>query len=61
MDLTTIDVSDIPAELAKPGDRVELIGEHARTDDVATDAGTIGYELLSGLGQRFNRVYRGDS
>ncbi|MFQ5971036.1 MAG: alanine racemase [Alphaproteobacteria bacterium] len=61
MDLTTVDVSDIPAELARPGGRVELIGEHARTDDVAAEAGTIGYELLTGLGQRCDRVYRGES
>ena len=28
-------------------------------DDVAADAGTIGYEILTALGRRYHRVYRG--
>ena len=32
---------------------LELFG----VDDVAADAGTIGYEILTGLGRRFARVH----
>ncbi|HVY56592.1 MAG TPA: alanine racemase C-terminal domain-containing protein, partial [Xanthobacteraceae bacterium] len=28
-------------------------------DDVAAWAGTIGYEILTNLGRRYHRVYRG--
>jgi alanine racemase len=28
-------------------------------DDLAKAAGTIGYEVLTGLGRRYHRVYRG--
>ena len=58
MDLTTLDVTDVPAEHARPGTMVELIGPRARTDAVAAAAGTIGYELLTRLGPRCERVYR---
>ncbi len=40
-----------------PGSLVELIGPHRSVDDVARDAGTIGYEILTSLGSRFERVY----
>ncbi len=57
MDLITLDVSDVPAALARPGARVELIGPHYTVDDLAADAGTIGYEILTSLGRRFSRRY----
>ncbi len=38
-----------------PGALVELIGPHCEVDDLATNAGTIGYEMLTSLGQRFVR------
>ena len=34
---------------------VELLGEHYGVDDAATDAGTIGYEILTALGARYHR------
>ncbi len=34
---------------------VELLGEQQDLDDVAAAAGTIGYEVLTGLGRRFHR------
>ncbi len=55
MDLITLDVTDIPD--VKPGDRVELIGPHQTPDEVAALAGTIGYEILTGLGARYRRRY----
>ena len=58
MDLTTCDVTDHPA--LGPGDWLELMGPHCPPDDVAAAAGTIAYELLTGLGPRIARFY-GDS
>ena len=35
------------------------IGHEISVDDVASVAGTIGYEVLTSLGKRYHRVYRG--
>ena len=56
MDLTTIDVSKAQ-DKAKTGVRVEFIGEHAKLEDQAARAGTLGYEILTGLNNRVERVY----
>jgi alanine racemase len=56
MDLIAVDVTDIPA--VQRGDWVELFGPHVSVDEVADLAGTIGYELLTGLGRRLERRYR---
>jgi alanine racemase len=58
MDLATFDVSAAPPQAVYPGNAIELIGEHYGADELAADAGTIGYEILSTLGLRFHRVYR---
>ncbi len=59
MDLTTVDLSDVPPqERPKPGDEMELLGPHQSPDDLARDAGTIGYEVLTALGARYQRAYR---
>ena len=57
MDLITLDVSDVAADVAHPGALVDLIGPHNTVDAVAADAGTIGHEILTGLGSRYHRVY----
>jgi alanine racemase len=36
---------------------IDLIGPHRSLDQVAADAGTIGYEILTGLGPRLYRRY----
>ena len=59
MDLITFDVSDISQEQAFPGAMVELIGPHYPVDAIASDAGTIGYEILTALGPRYRRAYVG--
>ena len=59
MDLLTVDVSAVPEAAAQPGRYVELIGDHFSADDLADVAGTIGYEVLTRLGQRHHRIYRG--
>ena len=57
MDLITIDVSEVAPERARPGAWVELVGPHITLDEVAERAGTIGYEILTGLGRRHHRNY----
>lgn len=58
MDLTTVDLSEIPKDQRpKPGDYLEVLGENQTIDALAADAGTIGYEILTSLGNRYERVY----
>ncbi len=59
MDLITLDVSDVPTHLVHPDATVELIGEAFPPDDLASAAGTIGYEILTSLGARYTRRYVG--
>ena len=55
MDMTMFDVTDCAPGALAPGDHVELFGPNMPLDDVARAAGTIGYELLTGLGRRYAR------
>ena len=55
MDLTTLDATDCPA--LREGDMVELIGPARPVDAVAEAAGTNGYEILTSLGRRYQRVH----
>lgn len=57
MDLVTFDVSDLPETEVRPGSMIELIGAHNPIDVVAAEAGTISYEILTGLGSRYHRTY----
>ncbi len=61
MDLITLDVTDVPEEACRTGDWVDLLDERHTVDDLAEEAGTIGYEILTALGGRYHRVYRGKS
>lgn len=56
MDLTIFDITHLPK--VQVGDEIELIGDAHTVDQVADDAGTIGYEILTSLGKRYNRVYK---
>jgi alanine racemase len=58
MDLITLDVTGIDPALTRAGEYAELIGPAHDVDAVASDAGTIGYEILTSLGRRYRRVYR---
>ncbi len=58
MDLLAIDVTALPPHLAREGVEVELIGGPDGIDRLAAAAGTIGYEVLTRLGRRFERCYR---
>lgn len=59
MDMTMVDVTDIPA--VRIGDEVVLIGrqdqEAIGADEVAEWSGTIPYEVLCGIGPRVPRIY----
>lgn len=57
MDLVMFDVTDLSDGAVQTGDHIELFGANIALDDVARAAGTIGYELLTGLGQRYHRRY----
>jgi alanine racemase len=57
MDLIALDVGALPRGQARVGDAVELIGSTVGLDEVATAAGTISYEILTGLGRRLAREY----
>jgi alanine racemase len=59
MDLLCVDVGALPAGTVREGDEVELIGPTVALDEVAETAGTISYEILTGLGRRLTRRYRG--
>ncbi len=59
MDLITVDVTEVPENEIQRGDAVTLIGEDLTVDEVGRRAGTIGYEILTGLGARYARTYRG--
>jgi alanine racemase len=59
MDLMTLDVTAIDPRLAQPGCLVDLIDNKNTVDRVAEQANTIGYEILTALGRRYHRVYRG--
>ena len=55
MDMTMIDVTDIP-EVAE-GDEVIVFGKNLPVQQVAHWANTIPYEILTGVSQRVKRVY----
>lgn len=57
MDLTIFDVTDLPPGHCQEGDWLEIIGETVPLENVAKRTGTIGYEVLTALGQRHRRIY----
>ncbi len=59
MDLITVDVTAAAPHMARPGRWVELLGGRHGVDALAAEAGTIGYEILTALGRRYQRVYVG--
>src|SRR5476651_1101892 len=57
MDLSTIDVTEVPEAQCQPGDSVEILGAHMTPDDLAEHARTNAYEVMTSLGRRYARVY----
>jgi alanine racemase len=60
MDLTAVDVTDVPQGTLRRGDTIALLDESNGIDDMAADAGTIAYEVLTSLGRRYHRIYVGE-
>jgi alanine racemase len=58
MDMIVADVTEVPAHLRTPEQRITLIGKEQPIDKVAEAAGTIGYEIFTRLGRRVHRIYR---
>ena len=52
MDMIMVDVTDIDCQA---GDTVIVIGPNASAEKLANAAGTISYELITGLSQRIKR------
>ena len=55
MDLITVDVTHLDA----PPTSLSVLNRTQTVDDLADVAGTIGYEILTSLGARYNRIYAG--
>ncbi len=55
MDLITVDVTHLPQE----PEALDILGPHQGVDDLAAIAGTIGYEILTSLGHRYDRRHSG--
>lgn len=61
MDLAAIDITDLPPGAVRRGHFATLIGDGVGVDELAHHFGTIGYEVLTSLGRRFIRSYRGEA
>ena len=59
MDLMAVDVTDLEKNAVRRGHMVTLIGEGITVDELAHHFGTIGYEVLTSLGKRYARIYKG--
>src|SRR6267154_2325776 len=59
MDLIAVDVTDLDKNAVRRGHMVTLIGEGITVDELAHHFGTIRYEVLTSLGPRYARIYKG--
>ncbi|PWJ19182.1 alanine racemase [Jannaschia seohaensis] len=55
MDLLTVDISHLDSD----PEHVSVLSPHHGVDMLAEQAGTIGYEMLTSLGRRYQTKYRG--
>jgi len=58
MDLLAVDITDLPPGAARRGQMATLIGDGITVDELAHHFGTIGYEVLTSLGRRYERIYK---
>jgi alanine racemase len=59
MDLMAVDVTDLPNSAVRRGHMATLIGDGITVDELAHHFGSIGYEVLTSLGPRYARIYKG--
>lgn len=57
MDLITFDISNVPDSSAVPGAMIDILFKDHTADELADEGGTIGYEVLTSLGNRYARRY----
>jgi alanine racemase len=57
MDLITVDVTDVPAENLFIGQLAEIIGPQISLSQIARLSSTAEYEILTNLGNRYDRQY----
>ncbi|SCB58880.1 alanine racemase [Rhizobium aethiopicum] len=57
MDSATVDISALPEGALTLGSLVEVLGPNQTLEAVARDAGTISYEILTRLGDRYHKQY----
>lgn len=57
MDVTIVDISDLPEGTLKQGDMLQVFGANQAPDDLARDMDTIGYEILTSIGYRIQTTY----
>jgi alanine racemase len=55
MDMFMVDVSEVPG--VSEGDEVVIFGDSPHVKELADNAGTIPYEIMTGISQRVQRVY----
>jgi alanine racemase len=55
MDLLTVDITDLP----ETPEHLDILGPYQTVDTLAEAAATIGYEILTSLGNRYQRRYIG--
>src|SRR3954469_25837712 len=59
MDLTAIDITDLDKNAVRRGHMVTLSGEGITLGELARHSDAIGYEVMTSLGKRYARIYKG--
>ena len=59
MDLITVDITELPQAAVRRGQLATLLGDGITVDELGHHFGTIGYEVLTSLGARYQRAYKG--
>lgn len=59
MDTILVDVTALGEDTIREGSLIDIAGPELGVDDIAGRAGTIGYEILTSLGNRYARHYLG--
>lgn len=58
MDMIMFDVSSVPENILSEMNFIELLNDSLLIDDLAISCNTIGYEIITSLGNRIKRVYK---
>ncbi|WP_321391387.1 alanine racemase [Emcibacter sp.] len=57
MDMLAIDISDAPFAAVSEGDEIELLGQHITLEKASELSNLSQYEILTGVRERYQRVY----